>query len=373
MVKRDEVDRLCQRDPMPAHPVLSVYLDVDQSHAVNLNRGFVAALRAQLHTLEPRVPEAEREAFAAARAHVEQHVTDYQPRAKTLVLYTGGDPELWWSGELAAPLASDLRWAPVPYVRPLLEAFDHHRRHVVVAVSKERARLLSVFLGEVETEREAIAAADVHHKQASGTDHLRSQMHFQRQDEGHVRWHLQHVVGLLDDMSRERPFDWLVLAGPPETTSELAALLPHPLAERLAGAVRVPFDAPASVLATAGLPVIEGAEQQSDEQHVARVLDGGAYGLEATLASLHEGRAQMLVYAVGFTAPGAECLRCHGLFSAEAGAVCPYDGEPLLLYDDVVDRAVARATTLAATIQPIRGDPAARLVGSGGIGVVARF
>src|SRR5262245_66672029 len=105
MVTRDAVDRLCERDPTPAHPVMSVHLDVDQSHAVNLNRGFVAALRAQLRTLEPRVPERQREAFAAARARVEEHVADYEPRAKTLVLYAGGDPALWWSGELATPLA----------------------------------------------------------------------------------------------------------------------------------------------------------------------------------------------------------------------------------------------------------------------------
>ena len=49
------------------------------------------------------------------------------------------------------------------------------------------------------------------------------------------------------------------------------------------------------------------------------------------------------------------------------------DGEPLLAWDDVVDRAIARAMTLADTVEPVDGAAAARLIGSGGIGAVPRF
>jgi hypothetical protein len=373
MISREDVDRLCERDPTPEDPVLSVYLDVDQSRTANRNGGFRAALRARLRVLESQVAAAERPAFRAAAAGVEAVVDRHEPHAKTLVLVAGGRPALAWSAELAAGLASHVHWAPVPIVRPLLEALDRHRRHAVVLASKERARLLSVFLGEVEEEREAEAEADVHHKRASGTDHVRSQMHFQRQDELHVRWHLRHVVALLDDLARARPIEWLVLCGPSETTNELAGLLPPRLADRVAGMLRLPIDAPPADVVAAVLPVVEHAEGRADASRVQAVLDGATVGLEAALAALRERRAQMVVYAEGFTAPGSECPSCHGLFSAEVDAACPYDAVPLLAYDDVVDRALARAAGWGAVVEPVRGDAAARLAGAGGIGVVRRF
>src|SRR5207237_2605491 len=136
----------------------------------------------------------------------------------------------------------DARGEPTPYVGPLLEALDEHARYGVVLVDKERARIFTVFLGEIEEERAALAAAEVRHKNASGTDHWRSQMHFQRQQDLHVRWHLAHVAELLDDVARTYAFDRLVLAGPVETTAELGRLLPRPLRERVVGTARLPVD-----------------------------------------------------------------------------------------------------------------------------------
>ena len=373
MISRADVDRLCSLDPMPGHPVLSVYLDVDQSRPTNRNGGFRAALRAGLRALEPRVADAERSAFRDASDRVQAVVERYAPHARTLVVVAGGEPPLEWSGELSTELPTQTRWTPAPSVRPLVEALDRHRRHAVVLASKERARLLSVFLGEVEEEREVEATGEVRHKNASGTDHLRSQMQFQRADEMHVRQHFRQVVELLADMAQARALDWIVLGGPPETTSELAGLLPSTLAERIGGTIRLPIDAAPPDVVAAVLPVVEHAEGEADTARVQAVLDGGWYGLEASLEALRERRAQMVVYAEGFTAPGGECLRCHALFSPERDGVCPYDAAPLVGYDDVVERAVARAAGCGAVVEPVRGDAAARLADSGGIGVVRRF
>jgi peptide subunit release factor 1 (eRF1) len=118
---------------------------------------------------------------------------------------------------------------------------------------------------------------------------------------------------------------------------------------------------------------VEHAEGQADAARVQTVIDGATYGLEASLEALRQRRAQMVVYAEGFRAPGGECPRCQGLFSPEVDGACPYDAAPLLAYDDVVERAIARAGAWGASVEPVRGDAAARLVGSGGIGVLRRF
>src|SRR2546430_4864506 len=96
----------------------------------------------------------------------------------------------------------------------------------MVVVDKGRGRIFPVFLGEIDEEREAIAAAEVRHKKASGTDHWRSQMHFQRQDDMHVHWHVRQVAELMEHIAREYGFDRLALAGPVEATSEPAPMPP---------------------------------------------------------------------------------------------------------------------------------------------------
>jgi peptide subunit release factor 1 (eRF1) len=373
MISRADLDRLADHAPTPESPVLSVYLDVDQSRAVNLNREFEAALKTRLRTLEHRLVESERDAFRADAAAVQRFVAGYRPRARTLVLFADDSAGLFWSGELRASLPTDVRWDPTPYVRPLLEVLDANERYGVVLVDKERARLFTVFLGEIEEEREALAAAEVRHKQASGTDHWRSQMHFQRQDEMHVHWHLRQVAELIEDVARVHAFDRLVLAGPVEATSELARLLPRPLGARVVGTLRLPADVPAETVLRETLEVAKRVEREAEETLVAQLLERGSTGLDATLAALQEGRLWILVHADGFASRGTECPRCHALFTANADSACGYCGERLLPLDDLVGRVLERARESGGKIEKVHGEAAARLLDAGGIGAFPRF
>jgi hypothetical protein len=201
MIARAAVDALRDRPPTPDSPLLSVYLDVDQSRAVNLNRGFVAALKARVRTLEHGLADETRDALRADAERVVRFLRDYAPHARTLVAFADDSAGFFWTGELGVALPTDVRWEPAAWVRPLLEALDEHERHAVVLADKTRARIFTVFLGEIEEERTAFAAAETRRKNASGTDHLRSQMHFQRRDEMHVQWHLREVADIVEDMA----------------------------------------------------------------------------------------------------------------------------------------------------------------------------
>src|SRR5262245_8956428 len=373
MISRADVDRLRERTPTPGSPVLSVYLDVDQSRAVNRNRKFEAALKSRLRTVEPPHPGGEQDGFRADAARVQRFVAQYEPHAKTLVVFADDSADLFWSGELRAALPPDVRWQPTPYLRPLIEALDAHERYGIVLVDKERARIFTVFLGEIEKEREAIAIAEVRHKKTSGTDHWRSQMHFQRQDDQHVRWHLRQVADLMLEIARVRAFDHIVVAGPSEAASELTRLLPRPLAERVAGTLRLPLDAPADEVLRQTLDLAGRAEQQDEARCVAQVLDGGAVGVDAAVAALQAGRLLTLVYAEGFTVRGSECPRCHSLFAESVGTTCAYCGEGLLPIEDLVERALERARDAGASVEKVHGAAAARLRDAGGIGAILRF
>jgi peptide subunit release factor 1 (eRF1) len=373
MIAGADLARLRDRAPTPSSPVLSVYLEVDQSRAANLRGEFVTALKARLRAIEQRLGEAQREAFRADADRVLRFVADHEPRAKTLVAFADDSAGFFWSGELRASLPTDARWEPKPYLRPLLEVVDEHEPYAVVLVDKQRARLFTVFLGEVEEEREAIAAADVRHKKASGTDHWRSHMRFQRQDDMHVQSHLRQVAHLLEEVARGTVFHRLVLAGPVEATSELARVLSRPLAARVVGTLRLAVDAPAAEVLRQTLEVAARAERDAEQALVAQLLDAGALGLETVLIALQERRVLVLAYADGFAASGAECPRCRGLFVSADGPACAYCGERLVAVGDVLERALERAEESGARAEPVRGEAAARLRAAGGIGAALRF
>jgi peptide chain release factor subunit 1 len=368
MISRADVERLRVRDPIPGSPVLSVYLDVDQARAANLNRRFAAGLKARLRTVAQQLAESEREAFRADAARVQAFVADYEPHAKTLVIFADDSAGLFWSGELRAALPTDVRWDARPHLRPLLEALDQHPRYGVALVDKERARIFTVFLREIEEAREALAAAEVRHKKSSGTDHLRSQMHFQRQDDMHVRWHVQQVGELLEEVAREQGFDRLVLAGPVEATSELARALPRPLAERVVGTVRIPFAAAADQVLRDTLELTQRVERDAEQARIAQLMERGTIGLDATLSALQEGRVWIVLHADGFESRGTECPRCGALFPSDSTTSCRYCGERLRPLEDLVGRALERAGESGARVETVHGEAALRLLDAGGIG-----
>ena len=118
MISRGDVERLSQRTPTPESPVLSVYLDVDQSRA-NLKREFAARLTARVRALEQQLAESEREAFRADAERVQRFVAGHEPHGKTLVVFADDSTDLFWSRELRVSLPTDVRWDPTPYLRPL--------------------------------------------------------------------------------------------------------------------------------------------------------------------------------------------------------------------------------------------------------------
>ncbi|HZP40424.1 MAG TPA: hypothetical protein VFD84_02815 [Candidatus Binatia bacterium] len=373
MISAAELGHLRARAATPESPVLSVYLSLDQSRPENLNREFEAVLTARLRAIEHGLDERAREEFRADAERVRRLVAEIEPRAKTLVAFVDDSAGLFWHDDLAVPLATEVRWEPLPFLRPLLEALDEHERYVVVLVDKERARVVTIRLGEIEDVREALAADEVRHKKASGTDHWRSQMRFQRQDEGHVQAHLKQVIALLEEVAATRPFDRLVLAGPVEATTALGRLLPRALAARVVATLRLPGDAPLDRIRRETREAAARAERAGESTIVGRVLDAGVLGLDATLAALQAGRLQTLVYAAGFESRGAECRRCGALLGGAQRAACDYCGGPVLPLDDLVARVATRAGEAGATVEKVSGEAAVRLLDAGGIGGLARF
>jgi peptide chain release factor subunit 1 len=377
MISKADIEEILERKAVPDSPILSVYLDVDQSKASNLNRHFEVSLKEMLRSVEAQLDKKQLKSFSADAERVQQFVSSFEPKGKGLIIFCDDSENFWWARGINASVPNNVRWSDTPYILPLLEMLDEYERYGVVLVDKAHARLFTVFMGEIEDHREASAPAEVKHINTTGTDHMLSQKRFQRKADTHARWHLKHVAEMLNKLVDQYRFDRLVLAGPVEATSELSRLLSKRVRARVAGRITLPIEAGAHEVLEETLRIEQQVERETEKQLVEELLaaDGHhpvTHGLQSTVRALCEGRIWRLVYASGFSASGGQCPSCGMLFAKTDGS-CDYCGAAIAPVNDLVERIVERVLEGDGKVEEVTGDAARRLQQAGGIGAVLRF
>src|SRR5260370_13795334 len=194
MITKRDLEPTLQRESNPASPVLSVYLDTDQSKAINVNRAFEVVLKNMLRDIGQTLDNSARKEFEADAEQVLGFLNHYREPKQGLVIFHDKSAGLFWIRALRVGVRNGVWWRDTPYVRPLIELVDEHERYGVVLTDREHARLFIIFLGEIEEDEEAFAKADVKHIKTSGTDHMRSQMNFQRKADEHAYSHLRQIT-----------------------------------------------------------------------------------------------------------------------------------------------------------------------------------
>ncbi len=383
ILSRQEIETLLKHEAKAGSPVLSVYLDVDQSRSANRKRGFEVALKQMLRSVEQRLDEGgQRQEHAADAERVLGFVSSHAPQGQSLVIFCDASEGLFWSRELRTRLRNDARWGDTPYLRPLLDALDEFERYGVILADRGRARLFTVFMGELEEHREAFAPLEVSHRKTTGMDHILSLENFRRSSETHVRSHLKQVAEMMDHLSGLHAFDRLVLAGSTETTSELCRLLPKRLRARVVASISLPVEAGEQQILDTTLEVAESVERSHERALVDDLLTaaakqtGAVAGLGSTLTLLQEGRVRGLVYADGWSAPGWRCANCSMLFAetpAGGQRSCMYCGGALQAVDDLVEPMAERVLDAGGKVEQVRGAAAVRLMSAGGVGAHLRY
>ena len=379
MLTHEDLSNLVRQEAVPGSHVLSIYLDVDQSRMANLNREFETALKGMLRSIKLQIMrDREREEFVMKAARIQRYVSDCKPAGRSLVLFSNHFDHSLWSRELNVSMESLARWDEAPYVRPLLEAIEQHKRFGVVLADRTQGRILTFFLGELETHSEAFASARVKHFRESGSDHIRSQMHFQRKADLHVFWHLKQVAEMTDRLEESHPFDRLVLAGPSEVTHVLYRLLPKRLQTRVAASIPLPVSSNTQQVLEAARKIEQEHEQLQELKEVDKLLvssakqRGTVTGLKPTLEALHERRIWKLIYSDGFIPKGRQCRTCKKLYGEEK-VFCPSCHAFLQPLDDLVERTLERVIESGGQTEQVQGEAARRLASAGGIGAILRF
>lgn len=380
MISRADIESLSEREATPNSPVLSVYLDTDQSKGVNVNRAFTVVLKNLLRELEQslNLDKKGRKEFQNDIERVFRFLDEYREPKRGLVVFCDASEDFFWVRELSVSVRNAVWRADRPYPRPLLELFDERERFGVVLTDREHARLLTVFLGEIEEHLEAFAPAEVKHIKSPGTDHLRSQMNIQRKADEHAHQHIKHVAELMLRLAEIHEFDRLILAGPTEAVSELHDLLPKLLQDRVVARVALPVNANIADVLETTTKIEEEVERQREAEVIERLITAArknqkaVLGLEPTLLALQEGRIRQLIYMDGFTARGSQCTNCQALL-ANSTPSCPYCGKSVRSIDDLIETAADRVIDARGKVEQVRGVAGERLQQVGSIGANLRY
>jgi len=388
------LDRVVQLEAA-SDGVLSAYLDIEPSETQR--EGFEAALldlwkplRAALKDTDP-----------AGRLEEEiDRVNTYvrswdEPPGRSVAIFSSAPRDVFVPVALDVPVLAGARFGPRPYVLPLIAALDEHERYCVALVDRERARLLTVWMGHVEQRIEFedplpgrvtrgggwSAGAE----RGTGRDTSRmgpgrvhsSQGGYARHIDYHVHLHLQRVIAELWRLSRLEAVGRIVVGGPPEAVSAMRHMLPRSLAERVVGEFAGELFASDAEI----LDRVRGIEEQAERAHetalVKEILERvpkaelAVAGWDDTLTALCDGRAHRLVLIEGETIAGYACPEGH-FAVIERIDRCPYCDEPVWQIDDLAAWALRCAFATDAAVEFVRGEAAAALRPHGA-GAILRY
>jgi len=358
--------------------LLSVYLDTDQSKAANINKGHERALSAKLKAIsEGLLQNVERKEFDAAARLVQEFVRDQQPSYKALVIFADAS-RILLSREFQVDIPTEVQWGK-PLVAPYVETLDEFERQTIVVTDKWRARILSVFLGTLETTTEIQDIPHTTHIHATGKGRLEAQTHDQRHADENTKKHVKHIIRALESVLASYPSDRIVIGGNTEAVGELFHLLPKGLKSRIAGMVHSSMaDSFEKVIETAHQVCI-ASERDDEVRTVDHLLEIAAQrhkavtGVAGTIDAVREHRPLTLYYAEGLKLAGKTCVACGAVYGTDRPAPCTSCGSHLEESEDLIDQLLVMTLNCGARIEQVRGTAAKKLRNVGGIGAVLRY
>lgn len=378
MISHEDLSQLRNYSAGHQSLILSLYVNIDQSDAANLNRGFETRVEGLFRQIaeSQNSHEETRQRFDAECQRVREFLRNYVPKGKALVLFSDSKQDFWWQRDLHVELPTGVRWSPQLWVRPLLEVVEDHDRFAVVLIDKHHARILTVDAGGMEQQTEVVS--DVPNKHATtGTDHIWSQGQMDRDHSNHVHSHAKRVADELASVIDRMRLKRIVIGGPVEATSVFAGELPKRLQQIVIGTISAPVDANHDRIITE-LRVVQARAEHDDEAKVVDAMitaamkaDRAVIGVTDTLSAIQEGRVYRLVVAKDFRVEGKECVSCHVLV-ADGNEKCAFCGGKLDIAPDLINRASHRVLEMGGTVQQVSGEAAVRLA-QAGIGAVLRF
>jgi peptide subunit release factor 1 (eRF1) len=381
MISYEDIRELQQYQPKSDSGILSLYVNVDQSRASNLNRGFETAVEDQCRRIAEQEATAENgraSKFESERGHVMRFLRDYTPKGKGLVIFSDSARQFWWHRDLQVEVPTKVRWSRQPWLRPLLELIEETDSVAVVLIDKQCGRILSLDATGITQHSEIFSEVPNRHV-STGRDNIFSQAQMERDHVKHIKWHAKRVTDELSAVVDRLKLGRVVIGGPVEATSIFIDDLPKRLRQMVIETISAPVDISLERL-TGELQAINTRAELKDELKMVGSLitaaskgDRAVLGLSETLEAVNEGRVYRLVVTKDFRAEGRQCSGCGVLVLAEPAAACSFCGSSLEAAPDLINRASHKVIEQAGKVQLVSGAAAENLKAAGNVGAILRF
>ncbi len=364
------IQTLAERTPREGSPVLSVYLHLDPSHPLNQKGGYKLVLDGFLKDIEAQIREETwLRHFEEDAEWVRRKADHYLPKGKSLVLFCDVSESFFFEEALPIRMGNQAWCGSTPYIRPLLEAIEEYERYGVVLLDRERARFFIITMGSIEEISDIFQDPPVKHRSMAGSDHMRSQMVFQRRAAKWSESFLKYASDIVNDMVLHYRIDRILLAGPEDVTAELLRMFPKRVASRVVHRMRMAVQAKPAEVMEISFPAIEQIENRQEREAVEDLVtvarkanptkEKAVLGINGILDAVNQGRVQRLFYPRGVKIPGSQCASCEVLLDhAPTDGKCPYCSSSLTEVEDLLWPASERVLATGGKIQEIRGKEA---------------
>lgn len=251
-----------------------------------------------------------------------------------------------------------------PYIRPLARIQDEWESFTLVLLNSNYAKIFSVSLGKVESEKNL--SKDIMNRHKKGGC---SQARFQRLRKGAIHAFFLEVREALEKIADKQ----IVLAGPGQAKLQFRDMLSKNFEERIVEIIDISIDDEKELLKESIHLISEREEQKSREavqQLKQEILKDGlaAYGVDDTLNAVKSGQVELLIIEKDYKIRGWICENCQVVKEGNTKA-CPFCGK-IVSEVDVLEEILEFAARTDAEIEFTDDEEISNL---GHIGAILRY
>jgi peptide chain release factor subunit 1 len=354
---------------------LTLYVDLDQGSRANRHGGFLVQAEGLMRSLQVEVGDDPGLDHAVERAV--RLVSDLEPRGRSAMVVVHPETTLEEIHQAWVRFPSSAHWRRGAFLRPVVEAMDENERYAVVLADARQARLFTVYLGEIAEYGHLLADTGARSR-GVGVDQWRAEKRQERHHDQEVTAHAKAIIDALRDLALEAPFDRLVVAGSPRTTSQIERLLPRRLHGKLVETISLSVAASGKEVLEKTIEIQRGMERDQERRVVEGLLselheNGRAVsGLDDVCDAVTEMRVWTLVYGKKLDADGGECREC-GVLTTKTSGFCPRCQAGLQPVSLLVDRLAQVVLETGGRIEVVSGGAAEDMEAVGSIGALLRY